>query len=247
MSSSSSRTSYYNPRNPPFSTLGEGLDTTGDRPASGFEGVHLEQIGFVGGLRSHILPEEIVKLERVGIQMAIAEARRAALAPDIAGLASRDLQPDLDFEDVNDNAIQQKEWRQPWSGFYSNNSGEFEVYRTNKDVDYDKKIVAIWGLRYVDSGPGRLGNIVNAAAVTFKDSAGNTYDTWQVEGLDINPELYAFTPIIFSNTRQLRIFNYPKSSNSGGYDTIQFLGKVIERRGDTVNGLARVDYVSSES
>ena len=240
----SRRTSYYNPNNPDVSIGGDGLDTGS---SSGYDKIILEQIGFTGGLRSHILPEEIVRLERAGIQMAIQEARNSAIAPDIAGLASRDLQPDIDFEDVNDNAVQQKEWRQPWSGFYSNNSGEFEVYRTNKDVNYDKKVIAIWGIRYVNSGPGRLGNIVNAAAITFKDSAGNTYDTWQTEGLDVHYEQYAFTPIVFSNTRQLRIFTYPKSSASGGFDNFMFLGKVIERRGDTVNGLQRVNYVSSES
>ena len=239
----SRRTSYYNPSNPDISILGDGLDT-GTGGGSGYDKIVLEQIGFTGGLRSEILPEERVNMEKAGIQMAIAEARQSAIAPDIAGLAVRDIIPDIDFEDVNDNPVQQREWRQPWSGFYSNNSGEFEVYRTNKDVNYDKKVITIWGVRYVNSGPGRLGNIVNAAAITFKDSAGNTYDVWQIEGLDVQRELYAFTPIVFSNTRQIRIFFYPKSNASGGFDNVQFLGKIIERRGDQVNGLQHTNYVS---
>lgn len=229
----------YSPHAPPMSQAGGGL-----QPGV-FDNIRLEAVGFVGGLRSHILPEEIVRLEKQGIQMALAEARNAAIAPDIAGLAVRDFQVGNDFQDGNNQTIQMKHWRQPWSGGYSNTSGEFEVYRTNKDVDYDKKVIGIWGVRYINTGPGRLGNVVNTSVITFKDSAGNTYDTWQVEGLDIQKELYAFTPIIFGSTRQLRIFHYPKVGESGSTDNIQLIGKVIERRGDVVNGLQRVDLLST--
>jgi hypothetical protein len=241
----SSKSQYYNsqysPHRPPVSVPGTGLpQTTGS-----FDSIHLEQVGFVGGLRSHILEEEIVKLEKQGIQMALAEAKNAAIAPDIAGLAVRDFLPGDDFEDGNDNPIQMKNWRQPWSGFYANSSGEFEVYRTNKDTDYDKKVIGIWGVRYVNSGPGRLGNVVSTSEVIFKDSAGNTYDRWQVEGLDVHTELYSFTPIIFTNTRQLRIFHFPKIGASGSSDNIQLIGKVVERRGDNVNGLQHIDLLST--
>jgi len=232
---------YYKPSAPPVSVPGTGLSQSG----GSFDGIKLEAVGFVGGLRSHILPEEIVKLERQGIQMALAEAKNAAISPDIAGLAVRDFQVGTDFEDGSDNPIQMKHWRQPWSGTYSSTSGEFEVYRTNKDVDYDKKVIGIWGVRYNNTGPGRLGSVVKTAVITFKDSAGNTYDTWDMGGLDLKTELYAFTPIIFSNTRQLRIFHYPKTDASGAFDNIQLVGKVIERRGDNVNGLQRVDLLST--
>jgi len=231
--------SRFSPGNPPVSQAGGGLSQ------GSFDSVKMEAVGFVGGLRSHILPEEIVKLEKQGIQMALAEAMNSAIAPTMAGLAVRDFKPGTDFEDGNDMPIKMENWRQPWSGFYNNTSGESEIYRTNKDVDYDKKVVAIWGVRYVNCGPGRLGNVVNTSLITFKDSAGNTYDTWQVEGLDVHPELYAFTPIIFSNTRQLRIFHYPKIGESGSFDNIQLVGKIIERRGDNVNGLQRVDLLST--
>ena len=237
-----SRSQYYSPSSPPMSVPGVGLSSVGS--SSSFENVKLESVGFVGGLRSHILPEEIVKLEKQGIQMALTEATNAAISPGLEGLAVRDFKVGTDFEDGNDNPIQMLHWRQPWSGFYSSTSGEFECYRTNKDTDYDKKVVAIWGVRYVNSGPGRLGNIVGTSVITFKDSAGNTYDTWQVEALDVKTELYAFTPIIFSNTRQLRIFHYPKVEASGSFDNIQLIGKIVERRGDNVNGHQRVDLLS---
>lgn len=240
-----SRSVYFDPKNPPLSQSGTDTSSASSIGNPGFDNIRLEAVGFVGGLRSHILPVEIVRLEKLGIQLTLSEALKAAIAPAIEGLAIRDLIPDIEFQDVNDNSVQTREWRQPWSGFYSNNSGEFEVYRTNKDVDYDKKVIGIWGVRYVNSGPGRLGNAVNAASITFKDSAGNTYDTWQIEGLDIHPELYAFTPIVFTNTRQLRIFNRPKHSASGGYDNIQLIGKICERRGDNVNGLGHVDVLST--
>lgn len=229
----------YRPSNPPVSQAGGGISP------NSFDGIKLESVGFMGGLRSHILPEEIVKLEKQGIQMALSEAKNAAIAPDIDGLAVRDFKPGTDFEDGLDNPIRMEQWRQPWSGFYANTSGEYEIYRTNKDVDYDKKVIAIWGVRYVNTGPGRLGNCVSTSLITFKDSAGNTYDTWQVEALDIQKELYAFTPIIFSNTRQLRIFHYPMVGKSGSFDNIQLVGKVCERRGDNVNGLQRVDLLST--
>lgn len=230
----------YDNRNPPVSQAGS--DTTG---VTGFDKIRLESVGFVAGLRSHTLPEEIVKLERLGLQMILSEALKSAISPAVEGLATRNIIPDIDFQDGSEQPIQIKEWRQPWSGFYSNTSGEFEVYRTNKDVDYDKKVIGIWGVRYVNSGPGRLGNIVSTGVVTFKDSAGNTYDTWQVEGLDIKNELYAFTPIIFNSSRQLRIFHYPKIGESGSFDNIQLLGMVCERLGDHVNGLQHIQYTEA--
>lgn len=217
----------------------------GDPSARNYDSIRLEQVGFVGGLRSHILPEEIIRLEKLGLKLTVAEALKAAVSPAIEGLSTRNLIPNVDFEDGSDNPIQMKNWRQPWSGTYSNTSGEFEVYRTNKDVDYDKKVIGIWGIRYVNSGPGRLGNIVSTSLITFKDSAGNTYDSWQVEGLDVQTELYAHTPIIFTNTRQLRIFHYPKIDKSGSFDNIQLLGAVCERRGDNVNGLQHVNVLST--
>lgn len=226
--------------NPPISQ--SGTDTTG---VTGFDNIRLEQVGFVAGLRSHILPEEIVKLEKLGLQMILSEALKAAISPAVEGLATRNIIPDIDFQDGLENPIQMREWRQPWSGFYSNTSGEFEVYKTNKDVDYDKKVIGIWGVRYVNSGPGRLGNIVSTGVVTFKDSAGNTYDVWQVEGLDVKYELYAHTPVIFNSSRQLRIFHYPKIGESGSFDNIQLLGAVCERRGDNVNGLQHITYIDA--
>lgn len=234
-----SRTSYSNP---PISLSGS---DSGSSTSVGYDSIRLEAVGFVGGLRSHILPEEIIRLEKLGMQLTLSEALKSAISPAVEGLATRNFQVDVDFEDGNDNTIQMKQWRQPWSGAYSSTSGEFEVYRTNKDVDYDKKVIGIWGVRYVNSGPGRLGNIVSTSVITFKDSAGNTYDTWGVEGLDVQTELYAHTPIIFTNTRQLRIFHYPKIGESGSFDNIQLLGCVCERRGDNVNGLQHVSVLST--
>lgn len=234
---SAGRTTYGNPPIKP---------NTPSQPSftAGFDKINLTQVGFMGGLRSHILPEQIVKLEENAIKMAIVEARNYALTPEIDGLAARDFIVSGDFEDGNDNPIQMDHFRQPWSGSYTSTSGTFEVYKTNKDTDYDKKVYAIWGLRYVGTGPGRLGGVVSTSTVTFKDSAGNTYDVWECEGLDVHNEMYAWTPIIFNSSRQLRIFHHPKSV-TGAYDTIQLIGKVIERRGDNVNGLQRPDVLSA--
>ena len=236
-----SRVSYDNP---PISQSGneDDVNTTYN---PGFDKIRLEAVGFVGGLRSHILPVEIIRLEKLGIQLTISEALKAALSPTIEGLSIRDLIPGFDFEDGNDNPIQMRHWRQPWSGNYSSTSGEFEVYRSNKDVDYDKKVIGIWGCRYVNTGPSHLGNVTSTSTITFKDSAGNTYDHWQVEGLDVNTEAYAFTPLIFNPSRQLRIFHYPKTDKSGSFDNIQLLGAVCERRGDNVNGLQHPNALSS--
>lgn len=232
-----SRSQFYTPGSPPISPGG---GDAGDAPAGGFDSIRLEQVGFVGGLRSHILPEEIIRLEKLGMQLTLAEALKSAISPAIEGLAVRNFKVDEDFEDGNDNAITSREWRQPWSGFYTNGSGSFQIYQTNKDTDYDKKVIGIWGLRYTNTGPGRLGSVTRTATITFKDSAGNTYDTWDVHGLDIQNELYSFTPIIFSNTRQLKIFFDVKSDSSGFHDNIQMLGCIAERRGDNVNGLQHV-------
>ena len=231
----SSRVSYGNPY----------LKTPTVIPVKDFNSINLEQVGFVGGVRSRVLDEEITRLEKFGVQLALAEARNNALAPELDGLSVRNIIPGIDFQDGNNQTIQMKQWRQPWSGTYTNTSGEFEVYRTNKNVDYDKKILAIWGLRYVNTGPGRLDNITSTSVVTFKDSAGNTYDTWQCEALDIHPELFAWTPIVFSNTRQLKIFHYPKIGKSGSWDNIELQGCVVERRGDNVNGLQHPDVLST--
>lgn len=202
-----------------------------------FNLIKLEQVGFIAGLRSEPLPDQITALEKQGMQLIVQEAVKKAISPTLAGLALRDLIPDIDFADQGGTRIQSKAWRQPWSGTYTHTSGEFEVYRTNKEVDYDKKIIGIWGARYVNTGPNHLGNVVSTSNIIFKDSAGNTYDSWQVEGLDTQDAMFAYTPIIFSNTRQLRIFHYPRVDKSGGFDNIQLLGKVAERKGDHVNGL----------
>jgi hypothetical protein len=103
-------------------------------------------------------------------------------------------------------------------------------------VRYDRKVYVFWGLSYVNVGNSRTSSIIDTASIIFTDGANNTYDVWSPQGLDVNPRLIAFAPIVYPNTRICKIKFLPKFAGSGASEYIQLDGRVIEPEGDTVQG-----------
>jgi hypothetical protein len=200
--------------------------------------VTLGQMGLVGGLAPGNTVADLKNIERFAIKAGVYEALRAQVATSIEGLSSRQIIPKRDFRDVNNNQIKTSEWRQPWSGGYTffETSGGYTVYQTNTQSDYDKKVFTIYGVRLVNNGNARTSGAVNAALLELSDSVNNVYDLWQLQGLDTANVLYAYSPIVYSTNKAMKLNVYCKSTASGSFDTIEIIGKVIERIGDNVMG-----------
>ena len=62
----------------------------------------------------------------------------------------------------------------------------------------------MWGLRYVNRGPGDTDPVTDASSMTIKDGV-NTYDIWDMEGLDVHTDMYAFKPILLKNYTDYQI------------------------------------------
>jgi len=191
----------------------------------------------VGGARALFNPDDVWALEMDTMNKAVQLALNRRLATTVRGLIIRELYPDLDFRDQNGFHIDKREWRQPWSGTYAAVSGSFNIYQTNQNCEYHKKVIGLYGARLTDAGPGRTGTNVNAAAVVFKDIA-NPRDIISVEGIDANQEsLIIFRqPILYQDSQTAKIDMWPKTSASGTFDSIQLLGVVVETNGSNIIG-----------
>jgi hypothetical protein len=196
----------------------------------------------VGGLHKPSSPNEVSSLERFAIAEGIKQAMTNGIVASPDGLCVRPFIPDIDFVDTNNNALGRREWLQPWSGTYTNTSAgaAITIYQTGNTVRYDRKVYVFWGLSYVNTGNQRASSIVDTASIIFKDGADNTYDIWNPQALDTSPELYAFAPIIYPNTRVCKVQFLPKYGASGAFETIQLEGRVIEPEGDNVQGARAV-------
>ena len=181
---------------------------------------------------------DLKTLERFAIKAGVYEALRAQVATSIEGLSSREIIPKRDFRDVNNNAIRLSEWRQPWSGGYTffETSGGYNMYQTNTQTDYDKKVFVLYGVRVVNQGNARVSGCVNAVLLELSDSVNNVYDLWHLQGLDTANVLYSYSPIVYSVNKSMKLNLYCKSTASGNFDTVEIIGKVIERIGDNLMG-----------
>lgn len=190
-------------------------------------------LGHYGGLHQPYRTEDLIALELNSVKSAVKLAKEVNLANQTDHLTVRDIFPDLDFRDGNNNAITARQWRQPWSGAYDQLETDIQVYRINRSVDYHNKVYVFWGLRYVDRGPADDEGVTDSSSMTIKDSV-NTYDIWQTEGMDVNQEMHCFKPILVKNYVEFSI--YVRPNVSGGFDNYQILGKVVEQAGNTVMG-----------
>ena len=190
-------------------------------------------VGHYGGLHQPYRTEDLISLELKSVEAAVKLAKSVNIVQEDAYIAVREILPDKDFVDGNGNAITSRSWRQPWSGFYTGEEVDTVIYKINRDVDYHNKVYCFWGLRYVNRGPGDADPVTDASSMTIKDGV-NTYDIWDLEGLDVHTDMFAFKPILLKNYTDYQLIF--RSKTSGGFDNVQLLGKIIEPRGETIAG-----------
>ena len=94
----------------------------------------------------------------------------------------------------------------------------------------------LYGVRAVNTGPGRISGFTNTSVMELSDSVGNVYDLWQLQGLDTAGVLYAYAPVVYSSNKAMRINMYTSSTSSGHFDNIELIGKVIEPIGEHAMG-----------
>lgn len=194
---------------------------------------NIDKIGIWGGLHlpfdnANIKNAQYIEQTTVDTMVKLAERRN--ITKSTKDIAIRDILPDVDFIDGNENTISGRAWRQPWSGHYEAVDSDVLTYKIDRTVNYHNKMYGFWGIRTVDDG---IYNAVNSTSITWKDSV-NTYDIWNVEGLSKNSEMFTFAPIIVQNYVEFSIYVRPKAS--GVFDNYQFLGKVLEPRGENIIG-----------
>jgi hypothetical protein len=182
--------------------------------------------------------QQALKLEQYSINVGIQTAMQQGLAPTYAGLVVRDIIPAQDLIDQNGSGITKYEWRQPVSGGYTTSNANTTVYKTSQNVKSQQKVYVFWGARVVNNGPWRVSGIMDSAAITWTNpSATAIYDVWQTEALDIHNELYTKFPIVYGTKDPMRIDYYVKNNGSGQFDNIQLLGKIVEPRGQFIQGV----------
>ena len=204
-------------------------------------------------------------MEDAVVRYGVAQALLDGLASTEEGLAVRDILPDLDLRAPDDVVINDRAWAQPSSGFYAvadmmsaTNLGGKAIYITSKNSDNDQKVLIIYGIRLVRTGPARTSSKLISSAVTFRRGQVKTIDIWQIEMLDTVPDqvIYGRTPLLYKKSDNARIEFNLKSSGyyygdvasgqhsatlvsggvSGSREHLMFLGKVIEKIGDQVTG-----------
>lgn len=190
----------------------------------------------VGGARALFNPDDVWAMEMETMNKCVQLALNRRLVSTVKGLVIRDILPDIDFRDQSGNIVNKREWRQPWSGSYTA-SGSVNVYQTNANVGYHLKVFGFFGARLTDSGPGRTGTTLNATSIIFRDVA-NPRDIITLEGIDGTQEsLVLFKqPIVYQDSQTMKIDMWTKSTASGTFDSIQFLGCVVEQNGNNIIG-----------
>lgn len=156
---------------------------------------------------------DVRSLEDAVVRYGVAQALMDGLASTEEGLAVRDILPDLDFslpQDVAKLTTLQREWIQPasgqWNGTQANT--QVEVYDTSKgNTNNDQKVLIIYGLRLVNTGPARFVPQLCTSSIVFRRAAVKTIDIWQIEMLETVPDqvVYGRTPLLYKKTDSLRI------------------------------------------
>ncbi len=155
----------------------------------------------------------------------VAQALLDGLSTTEEGLAVRDIFPDIDFRGPSDFAIAtlRREWVQPVSGTYlaANEHSQQEIYNTSKNSNNDQKVLVIYGIRLLRTGPGRTFSTLTTSSVVFRRSTVKTIDIWQIEMLDTIPDqvIYGRTPLLFKKGDNMRIDFILKAS--GTQQTVQ--------------------------
>jgi hypothetical protein len=207
-------------------------------------------------------------LEDAVVRYGVAQALLDGLSTTEEGLAVRDIFPDIDFRGPSDFAIAtlKREWIQPVSGTYlaANEHSQQEIYNTSKNSNNDQKVLVIYGIRLLRTGPGRVTSSLTTSSIVFRRSTVKTIDIWQIEMLDTIPDqvIYGRTPLLFKKGDNMRIdfilkasatassiqiptvslsttviqTSLPVPGISGTNDYLMFLGKIIEKIGDQVTG-----------
>jgi hypothetical protein len=224
----------YGSSTAPFTPYGSPIVKTSSPPPD----ASVHTISLVAGLHAVTNNDEIRKLEQFAINAGIKTAMQNTIVTAPDGLTARPFLPDIDFVDVNNNAVGKREWTQPWSGTYTNVSAgaATTIYQTGNLVRYDRKVYVFWGITYTAVGNQRSTGIVDTASIVFSDGANNTIDIWNPQRLDTNDALYAYAPIIYPNTRVCKVQFVPKYGASGAFENIVLIGAVIEPDGDNVQG-----------
>ena len=144
-------------------TAGMAKTPIGNVEESGFHSIRpprkptenlIMNVGHYGGLHQPYRTEDLISLELKSVEAAVKLAKSVNIVQEDAYIAVREILPDKDFVDGNGNTISGRSWRQPWSGFYTQQDSDTIIYKINRDVDYHNKVYCIWGLRYVNRGPG---------------------------------------------------------------------------------------------
>lgn len=196
-------------------------------------GALINDLGHYGGTHQVYRIEDMMNLELKSVDAAVRLAKAVNLGRESKHLIVRELLPDKDFVDQNGNAISGRGWRQPWSGNYTTIEQDVPIYKINRSVDYHNKVYCFWGMRYIGRGMADPDAVTDISSITIKDSV-NTYDIWPTESLDVHREMHAFKPILIKNYTEFTINVRPK--NSGGFDNIMLLGRIVEPRGETIVG-----------
>ena len=232
------------------------------------DSVDITKIGLQGGVYGGFTTIDVRSLEDAVVRYGVAQALLDGLASTEEGLAVRDILPDLDLRAPDDVVINDRAWAQPSSGFYAvadmmsaTNLGGKAIYITSKNSDNDQKVLIIYGIRLVRTGPARQVSRLLSSAVTFRRGQVKTIDIWQIEMLDTVPDqvIYGRTPLLYKKSDNARIEFNLKSSGyywtdtpivssgttapvnvaggiSGAREHLMFLGKIIEKIGDQVTG-----------
>ena len=199
-------------------------------------------IGIQGGIFVGLTPIDVRALEDNVVRFVAAQSILDGLATTPGGLAIRDILPELDLRDQNNQAIAPRNWIQPVSGGWQGAQGgatETQVYQTNKDSDNTQKVICVFGIMAINGGPTDAATAINANSIVWKRSNSKTIDIWHIQVVDsiIGRTCWARTPVLYKKGDNARIDLVGKSTLvSGATDNIIFVGKVGEPIGKTING-----------
>ena len=184
------------------------------------DSVDITKIGLQGGVYGGFTTIDVRSLEDAVVRYGVAQALLDGLASTEEGLAVRDIFPDLDLRAPDDVVINDRAWHQPSSGYYvaadmmsATNLAAKAIYITSKNSDNDQKVLIIYGVRQVRTGPGRVNSRLITDAITFRRGQVKTIDIWQIEMLDTTPDqvIYGRTPLLYKKSDNARIEFHLKS------------------------------------
>jgi hypothetical protein len=204
--------------------------------------INSSDIGIQGGIFIGLTPIDVRALEDNVVRFVAAQSILDGLATTPGGLAIRDILPDQDLRDQNNQAITPRNWRQPVSGGWQGAQGgqtETQIYQTNKDCDNTQKVMCVMGIKAINGGPTDAATAINLNSIVWKRSNSKTIDIWHVEVIDygLDRTAWARTPVLYKKGDNARIDFVGRSTlASGAVDNIILIGKIGEPIGKTING-----------